>query len=174
MNLPRVPYKLTKNMSEVIAMCGINYGDMLRDGDLRESENLSARRYPYIAVRRGREKDDSHPDVFAMTEWDGKLIVVESAVNEANEDVARIWYGDSMLKDADGNAYELSQSVEKRVAVVGNKRVIFPDKAVFDLAADNLTVHPMVDTKTFYGMQFYPDGTLLGGGVRDFSMFPVE
>lgn len=174
MKLPRVPYKLTKNMSEVIAMRGINYGDMLRDGDLRESTNLSARRYPYLSVRRGRVKDDSHPEAFAMSEWDGKLIVVESAVNAANEDVAHIRYGENLLKNADGNPYELSQSAEKQFAVVGNKLIIFPDKAFFDLAADNLTVRPLADTKTYYGMHFYTDGTLGGGGSRDFSMFPKD
>ena len=44
------------NRSEIKAMRGINYGDALKDGDMADSLNISARRYPYIATRRAREK----------------------------------------------------------------------------------------------------------------------
>lgn len=132
MKLPRVPYKLTKNMSEVIAMRGINYGDMLRDGDLRESTNLSARRYPYLSVRRGRYEidDNDFPEAFAMTEWDGKLVV---ATYVEGMDAAELNYDGDVLKDSNGEIVKLSATREKQFAVVGNKLVVFPDKIAMSL-----------------------------------------
>ncbi len=134
MNLPRVPYKMTKNKSEVVSMRGINYGDMLRDGDLRESENLSARRYPYLSVRRGREllSGDAYTNVDAMTEYDG-LVTVKGGY---------VYYkGECINPDGeDGTPPEILLSEgEKQFAVVNSKIIIYPDKVYIDLAKDEET-----------------------------------
>ena len=154
MKLPRVPYKLTKNMSEVIAMRGINYGDMLRDGDLRESTNLSARRYPYLSVRRGRELVDDNNDVLALTEWDGKLIKVYS-----DGEYASISYGGVVINDESGNPYKLTPTT-KQFAVVANKLFILPDNVYVDLSKDeesgevNPTIKEIVLSKSWRGKGF--------------------
>ena len=145
MKLPRVPYKLTKNMSEVIAMRGINYSDMLRDGDLRESENLSARRYPYLSVRRGRETlaGEAYTGVNALAEYDG-LITVKGGY---------VYYkGECINPDGeDGTPPEtLLSEGEKQFAVVNNKVVIWPDKVYIDLSKDEETgeVKPTIKNAT--------------------------
>ena len=60
---------------ELVAMGGLNYSDQFREGDLRDARNLSARRWPYISTRRGREKQKDYAGVSALTAW-GKLVAV--------------------------------------------------------------------------------------------------
>lgn len=56
MMLPQISNNVGKSKSEIVSMRGINWSDQLQDGDMRDSLNLSARRYPYITTRRAREK----------------------------------------------------------------------------------------------------------------------
>lgn len=134
MRLPIVPYKMHKNKGEIVAMRGINYGDMLRDGDLRECTNLSARRYPYLSVRRGRELVSSGHKVLALTEWDGNLILVY----EVGGGVANISYGGVTITDENGKARELS-ATSKQFAIIANQLFILPDNVCVDLSKDEET-----------------------------------
>ena len=79
--LPEIKRDIPKNQSEVLAMRGVNYSDQTQPGDLAESQNLSARRYPYLATRRGREQRKKNATDYdaggtALTAW-GKLVAVE-------------------------------------------------------------------------------------------------
>lgn len=74
LELPQIPYAMQKNRREIVAMRGINYSDVLQDGDLADSLNLSARRYPYITTRKARVKQSGYENATAMTSWD-KLVV---------------------------------------------------------------------------------------------------
>jgi hypothetical protein len=67
---------MQKNRKEIVAMRGINYSDQIQDGDMTDSLNLSARRYPYITTRKARVKQTSYADATALTAW-GKLVAVE-------------------------------------------------------------------------------------------------
>lgn len=108
----RNPYK-----AEMVAMRGINYSDQIQDGDLRDSLNLSARRYPYITARRARAKQSVYSGATAMTAW-GKLVVVQ---------------GTDLLYD--GEVVGKVSEGEKQFAVVNTKMVIWPDKVYLDMAS---------------------------------------
>ena len=69
MKLPQISYDVGKAQSEIVAMRGINYSDQLQDGDLRDSLNISARRYPYITTRRARAKQEGYEAATALTAW---------------------------------------------------------------------------------------------------------
>lgn len=56
MRMPELPYDLRPNKVDIVQMRGINWSDALKDGDLRDSLNVSARRWPYITTRKGRVK----------------------------------------------------------------------------------------------------------------------
>ena len=131
------------NRSEIKAMRGINYGDALKDGDMADSLNISARRYPYIATRRAREKQAGYADATALTGWD-KLIAVE---------------GTSLLYD--GTAVGTVSEGVKQFAVVNTKLVIWPDKKYLDLKT--LTVKDMAATATGTAVTFTTDSATFTG-----------
>ena len=117
MKLPQISYDVGTAQSEIVAMRGINYSDQLQDGDLRDSLNISARRYPYITTRRARAKQEGYEAATALTAW-GKLIAVE---------------GTNLLYD--GEIVGQVTEGEKQFAVVNTRMVIWPDKVYLDMTS---------------------------------------
>lgn len=115
MRLPELPYALRPNKIETVQMRGINWSDKLADGDLRDSLNLSARRWPYITTRKGRVKQTAYQNATALTSWD-KLVAVQ---------------GTSLLYD--GQVVGTVTAGKKQFAVVNTKMVIWPDKVYLDI-----------------------------------------
>ena len=120
MYLAKIPYNISKTKNEIVAMRGINWADTIQDGDLLDSLNLSARRYPYITTRRGRMKMDGYENITALTAW-GKLVAVQ---------------GTDLLYDREvvGTVTE----GEKQFAVVNTKMVIFPDMVYLDMGTKEI------------------------------------
>ena len=100
---------------QVVAFRGINWSDQTQDGDLRDSLNLSTRRYPYLSTRRAREKQTQYAGATALTAR-GALVVVQ---------------GTNLLYD--GVVVGQVTAGEKQFAVVNTKMVIWPDKVYLDL-----------------------------------------
>ena len=116
MNLPYLKSAGSPSKVETVAMRGINYSDQIQDGDLRDSLNLSARRYPYISTRRARVKQEQYSGATGLTAW-GKLVVIQ---------------GTNVLYD--GEVVGTVTEGEKQFAVVNTKMVIWPDKVYLDMA----------------------------------------
>ena len=74
--LPKIPYIMRKNKQQVVAMGGINYSNVLRDGDVADSYGISARAYPYLATAKGRRKLP-YSGSTAMTVFQGKVVLVK-------------------------------------------------------------------------------------------------
>lgn len=106
MYIPELPYELRPNKIQMLQMRGINWSDALQDGDLRDSLNISARRWPYITTRKGRTKQTGYQNATALTSWD-KLVAVQ---------------GTSLLYD--GQAVGTVTAGGKQFAVVNTKMVI--------------------------------------------------
>ena len=126
--LPEIKQGSRKNQSEILAMRGINYSDRIQPGDLADSRNLSARRYPYLATRRGRAQQrksetEAYAGATALTAW-GKLVAVE---------------GTNLLYD--GAVVGTVTAGAKQFAVVNTKMVIWPDKVYLDMKTQ--TVKPL-------------------------------
>lgn len=115
MRVPELPYELRPNRVETVQMRGINWSDALQEGDLRDSLNVSARRWPYLTTRKGRVKQAAYSNATAMTAW-GKLVAVQ---------------GTSLLYD--GEAVGTVTPGKKQFAVVNTKMVIWPDKVYLDI-----------------------------------------
>lgn len=117
--LPNVPYSMRKNQSSEIRMKGINYTNMISDGDITDSNNIVADEYPYISAK----KDNS---------------LISEGVRDA------IWFGGKLcyIKDQyfyyDGEAIDRLVNGEKQFAIVNTKLCIFPDKVYFDLPTKSL------------------------------------
>lgn len=120
MILPRLPYNIPARSGEMVQMGRINYSDNFQDGDLADSRNISARRFPYIATRHARAKLN-YTGVTSMTAWN-KLITIKGT---------KVYY--------DGTAVSGNVTAgEKQFAIVNTKCVIWPDKKYLDLTSRTL------------------------------------
>lgn len=137
MRMPEITYSLPKSSGEVIQLRGLNWSDSLRDGDLRECENISARRYPYFTTRHGRTQQKRgealYQNVTGLTAWN-KLVVIE----KTDDTKATLYY--------DGEAIGTLTPGEKQFAVVNTKMVIMPDKVYFDMPTKS--IKPMAASVT--------------------------
>ena len=134
LTLPKIPYSMQKNKQEIVAMRGINYSDTLQNGDMADSLNLSARRFPYITTRKARVKQTAYENATALTAWDKLVAVV----------------GTSLLYD--GAAVGTVTAGAKQFAVVNTKLVIWPDKVYLDLNTE--TVKPLSASLSGVGATF--------------------
>jgi hypothetical protein len=103
---------MEKNKSQVVAMRGINYSNMIADGDMVDSKNISARAYPYITTRKGRELLEDLSGATAMTMFQGELVYVKGT---------DLYWGDGVWRNK-------VTPGEKQFAVINSKLVIMPDK----------------------------------------------
>ena len=150
LTLPNITYAMQKNRKEIVAMRGINYSDQLQDGDLADSLNLSARRYPYIATRKGRVKQESYANVTALTAWE-KLVAVR---------------GTDLLYD--GAVVGQVTAGEKQFAVVNTRLVIWPDKVYLDL--NTSTVKPLGASVSGSGAKFTTDTMTIAWSSADLTV----
>ncbi len=154
LRLPKIPYAMRKNRREILSMRGINYADAAQDGDLADSLNISARRFPYISTRHAREEIDGYSSVTAMTAWD-KLVCVD---------------GTSLIFD--GKVVGTVLPGDKQFAVVNTKLVIWPDKVYLDLTTS--TVKPLGASASGSGATFGKNTlTISGWGVDLTTKFSV-
>lgn len=121
--LPQIPYTLQKNQREIVAMRGINYSEQISEGDLADSLNISARRWPYITTRKERVQYDAYENATALTAWNKLVVVV----------------GNNLLYD--GVVVGHVTAGQKQFAVVNTRLIIWPDKVYLDL--NTQTVKPL-------------------------------
>lgn len=123
MRLPKIPYVIKQQQSEVMQLRGIDYSDNYKDGALAESLNISTRRFPTFCTRRARQVQEQYSNAKAITAWN-KLVVVQNG---------RLFYdGEDVGAITDG---------EKQFAVINTKLVIFPDKVYLDI--DEKEIKPL-------------------------------
>ena len=134
MRLPKVPYAIKQQQSEIMQLRGIDFSDNYKDGALAECKNLSTRRFPTFCTRRAREKQDKYSAVTAITAWNKLVVVQNGRLFYDGEDVGEITDGD------------------KQFAVINTKLVIFPDKVYFDI--DEKEIKPLGAKHTGKGATF--------------------
>lgn len=126
---------------QVVAFRGINYSDRTTDGDLRDSLNLSARRFPYLSTRFGRSRVPGVPDgIRAIASWNGELIYIDAD--------GYLHYGEKKI----GGVTFGHPDTRRTFAVVNSKLVIWPDKMYMDLG--DLSIHYLNQYETGTGAKF--------------------
>lgn len=138
---------------QVVAFRGINWSDQVQDGDLRDCRNLSARRWPYLSVRRGRAQQDpgKYASVNSLTAW-GKLVATQ---------------GSDLLYD--GSVVGQVTPGPKQFAVVNTKLVIWPDKVYLDLSTGT-GITPLGAKATGTGVSFTEEGSIKFNNVEDLTL----
>lgn len=116
MILPSLQYNTTKNKLETNKMSSINYSDDFNPGDIADSLNISARRYPYISTRKARTQVGNESQITNVTTWGNQLALVNNN---------KLIYN--------GVEKATLTSGDKQFAVVNTKVVIWPDKKYYDM-----------------------------------------
>lgn len=114
-HLPYLKYDVTPQRQETVAFLGLNRSDRTREGEFSWCENLSDRRYPYLAPRNPRSYTE-HTSPTALFAWNGKIVLVDGT---------DLYY--------DGEKIGTVTAGEKQFAVVNTKLCIFPDGVYIDL-----------------------------------------
>jgi len=133
MRLPDLPISNIRNRKEQVPVRGINFSDEMNDGDLAVCQNLSNRRWPYLATRNARQQQNRaantpYTGVTALTNWNG-LVAVSGT---------DLLYQGTKVGDVTAGV--------KQFAAVNTKLVIWPDKVFLDM--NELTVKPLEAQET--------------------------
>lgn len=125
MMLPDWPMVRITRRKETVQSRGINYSDNYQDGDLAGSENLSVRRWPYIATRNGRKRVEGIQNVTALTSWNG-LVAIRPGDHDGTQEDEVLYQGESVgwLEHTDE---------PRQFAAVNTRLVIWPDKCYLDM-----------------------------------------
>jgi hypothetical protein len=115
MHLPYLRSRKQKTEKQIVAFRGVNYGEAVRDGDLSESQNLTAERFPCMSPRGGRTAEGDYDSATAVYYFRGMRFVVD---------------GNKLT--ADGTEISTVSPGKKQFAAVNNKLVVFPDKIQYD------------------------------------------
>lgn len=138
MRMPELKYSSRKTEAEIDVMRGLNFGNALRDGDMADCLNISARKYPYLSVCRDRaavvKRDEEITGCTALTQFRGSLVYVVGT---------DIYY--------DGESVGTVTAGAKKFAAVNTKLCIFPDKKYIDFGdMENIELCDLgADTGTF-------------------------
>lgn len=161
--LPKLPYSEQRRQSQILQFRGTNLTDNYPLGSVRESENITTDRFPYIASRnaRGAVEGEHNNYVSSLFNWN-KLVKVSGQT---------LYFGN----DAVADPQHLLDSSEKQFAVVNTKLVIFPDKVYVDMSEDEKVVRPLANRAAATGGVVFnaTDGTIAIPAVDegDFSLF---
>ena len=120
MHLPYLRSRKQKTEKQTIAFRGVNYGEGGQDGQLEDSRNITAERFPCLSPRKGRTAEDGYDNVTAAYYKNGWFLV----------------NGTDLLRD--GVKIGTVTAGEKQFASINTKVIIFPDKIMYDLETGEL------------------------------------
>lgn len=114
--LPRLPVEESPAKAQVVRFGGLNYGQNVAPGELEDCRNLSAREFPYLSQRPGRQPVTEHSGVQAVYDHFGHLVVVKGNA---------LYVDNTKVCDVTAGA--------KQFAPVNSQLVVWPDKIVVDV-----------------------------------------
>lgn len=146
MRLPKIPYVMNKNKSQVVPLGNINFCAATSDGDLVDSCGISARKYPYMTTSRGKigheiwrdGAKDEDARVVDFYFWNYRNVyVIEWPEDPAG--TAWLYLG----SDEDGLETCVGKTLgcKKQFIPINTKLVILPDKVYLD--STDWTLHKL-------------------------------
>ena len=116
MHLPYLRSRKQKTEKQTIAFRGINYGEGVNDGQLSDSRNITAERFPCLSPRKARTYEAGYENVTAVYYKDGQFLVDGTNLYYDGEVIAQVTEG------------------KKQFVSINSKLVIYPDKILYDTA----------------------------------------
>lgn len=114
MRMPILRVPGNRSEEYTVAFRGINYGEGAADGQLEDSRNVTAERFPCLSPRKGRTAENGYDNVTAVYYKNGLFVVAGTDLLYEGEVIATVTPG------------------EKQFAAINTKVVIYPDKILFD------------------------------------------
>lgn len=118
--LPQAVNTIKKRESQLLQIHGLNLSDNISPGDMVDSSNISAHRFPYISTRLPREKSEEYVNVTGLAAH-SELVVIEGT---------DVYYGGELVEGLTVTAGE------KQIVAINTKICIFPDKKYFNINLD--------------------------------------
>lgn len=151
--LPKIPYSMEKNKSLTIPIGNFNISSNYSPGDIAESYGISARKFPRLTTRRGREKVYEGGEILAMTVFNGELVTVRSVDFSVT---AWVYIGDEKIEP------ELQGRMQRKLAVINNKLVIYPDKIYIEKADEAWMARNLEATLSLNNVNFNSNSISMG------------
>lgn len=169
--LPKLPYSEQRRQSQILQFRGTNLTDNYPLGSVRDSENITTDRFPYIASRNARKLVPGHYNNWsvALYEWNG-LVTIE---NRPGYGYANLYIDGELVYDPDSL---LARDTDKQFAVVNTKLIIWPDKAYVDMTESPMTIRSLGCKATVTGVTFDKDAntiTITSGDISGFKLNDV-
>lgn len=169
MHLPYLKSRNQKTDKHTIAFRGINYGEGVNDGQLSDSRNITAERFPCLSPRKARTYAAGYENVTAVYYKDGQFLVDGTNLYYDGEVIAQVTEG------------------KKQFASINSKVVIYPDKILYDTATGEVRtlgalfvgdagMVDVVDNKTLalhqgkYATVVAQTGNVGGGGGKEMTL----
>lgn len=108
----QVPYVQNKGKGQIVRLGGINYSNVLQDGDLADCKNISASKFPYITTAKEAQKmqGTGYENAEAITSYQNLISFAD----------------DKMYLD--GHEHIDLPTSEKQTAIVNGKMMVLPDE----------------------------------------------
>lgn len=116
MELPYFKSGASRTRQQILEWHGVQYGRTTQDGELTESQNLSAREYPAMCQRLGRAPIEGYTRPTAAFAGNGLAVVDGTSLYYDGEEVGTVREG------------------EKQIVQVNSKVCVFPDMVYYDVS----------------------------------------
>ena len=112
-----VPYVQNKGRGQIVRLGGINYSNILSDGDLADCKNISASKFPYITTAKETQKMQGvgYENAEAMTSFYNLITFADDKIY------------------LDGHEYTDLPTNEKQIAIVNGKMMVLPEQTLVSL-----------------------------------------
>lgn len=147
--LPKIPYAMHKNKKLSIPFGNFNRSSSFSDGDIYESHNISARKYPYLTTKKANRKLSEYDgrDVEAITVFDGKLVT-------SQED--RVYIDQKKV-------FDVEDAQGTRFAPINTKLVVYPDKKYIEKVGDGEYSSANLEATYDVSSANFTDNSVTGG-----------
>lgn len=129
--LPQAVNTIKKRESQLLQIHGLNLSDNISPGDMVDSSNISAHRFPYISTRLPREKSEEYVNVTGLSAH-SELVVIEGT---------DVYYGGEKVE-----GLALTEG-DKQIVAINTKICIYPDNVYLQLGSDG-------KVSDFYGLHY--------------------
>lgn len=153
--LPKIPYAMHKNKKLSIPFGNFNRSSSFSDGDIYESHNISARKYPYLTTKKANLKLSEYDgrDVEAITVFDGKLVTSQE---------------DGVYIDQK-KVFDVEDAHGTRFAPINTKLVVYPDKKYIEKVGDGEYSSANLEAAYDVSSANFTDNSVTGGVTETYQ-----
>lgn len=168
--LPKIPYSMEKNKSAAVPIGNYNVSSNFNPGDIADSYGISARKFPCLTNRRGRElymdvygiHEEVPSGLVGMAVFNGEIVTVITNVDTA------IYVEGEKIYDGLNHSFDTRQLVP-----INSKLVVYPDKVYIEKVDGEWVVDTLHETVDGYDVTFNNDNLVFSESGNKISGYGV-